>query len=433
MSTGGWLALFVMGGALLCVLVAPLFAALSLFRSAASRRGFRRFCRHFGGEVTRASGSIPLLHSKPATFASLYTGTEADQKQANGTLDAGRHSAEAGAVEFPKVKASSEGILALYAECDLPCSFALTKEDAFDAASKAAGLTREHHTGDGAFDREVFLSCEDIAFVRGYLTPERRRAAAALLRDGIQQVRYVSALKRLYLFSSPSYLRRFEPATSADLFENLAVLVCATSGETPEASPPFVQRRIAVTRARSTSWATLAELAALVACVYAAASARSCARQILSDEPVFNTTAAVSLAILAIALAWHLRRVRGTSTAHRTLARVWLSLLLFVPATTWTVLIFGNSLLDMSSTHEEPATFQGLRMWHQRSSLWVYTDRPAALLTIDRGELEPRKVEILISAERADSLQGKEGHPAYVVLRSGAFGFDYGVDFSVKP
>ena len=433
MTTGGWLALLLIGGALLCVLFAPLFAALSLFRSAACRRGFKRFCRHFGGKVTHLYGSTPLPHSNPVAFASLYTGTEGGQKPTDGPVGAERHSAEAQAIEFPKVKASSEGILALYTECDLPCSFALTKEGSFDAASKAAGLVREHHTGDAAFDRTVFVSCEEVAFLRRYLTPERREAVTSLLQGGIQQVRYVRALQRLYLFSSPSYLRGCQPADSEHLFDALAVLARATGSATPEASPRPTKRSAAPISARRSGWADVAALAGLAACLYAIKQAKVPARQIISGEPVFMTTAAVSLALSGAVLAWHLRRVRGSSTAHRTLARLWACLLLLIPASTYVILVFGNSLLDVSSTYEEPATFQDLGVWSQRHRLNLYSHHATARLTIDRGELEPRKVEIIISQERAESLKGKEGHRGYAVLRSGAFGFEYGVDFTVKP
>jgi len=434
MSIGGWIALCVVVAALCGVLFGPLYALMSLLRGARNRLGYKRFCRQAGIEVPRRYGATRLSPQEPSIYALLYTPDGADKELGEGSVGISSGlGAEGNLFVFPRVKASSEGTLAVWVECDLPCSFALTRESVYDTVSKAATLDREFQTGDPEFDREVFISCEDVAFVRRYFTPERRKALLALLSDGISQVRYVRSSRRFIMFCDSDYLRRSDLAAPSMLISALQGLAEQSSGGVATVSSPTGKPDSSRRNSFGLGWGIVAIPIALALILPVLVRARYDARQILSGEPVFSTTAAVSAAILALLFLWRLRRVRGTSTARQSLVRLLVPSALIIPALIFGSIVFGNSLLDFSAPYEEPAIFQGVVARLQRTRLRRYREYPAAEFTINRGEHEPERVEIRTSEERAESLKGKEGHQGYVILKRGAFGLDYGVDFSVKP
>lgn len=412
----------------------PLYALMSLLRSASNRRGFTRFCREVGVEYPQHHLPTRLSPRDHPIFALLYSPHRIDKELGESRIKLPSVSTgEPDLADFPRLNASSEGILAVWVECDLPCSFALTRESFYDTLSKTATLDREFQTGDPEFDRSVFISCENAAFVRRYFTLERRKVFLAILGTGISQVRYVKGSRRLIFFSDPDYFRRSDVATPSCLINILEALAEDNfSGATAVVSPMVKHRPPRVT-SLGQPWRNVASLLIILMCLSVASSNPGYVYRIPSGEPIFATTAAVCAGTMAVLLLWRARRVRGTSTARQSLVRFVLWSILVIPLFIWPTLIIGNRVLDFSAPYDEPAKFRGIKLRSPVRKPWSRTPYPVAEFIIERREGESEHLEFRVPDELVESLKVREGHSGKVRLKRGAFGLDYGIDFSVEP
>jgi hypothetical protein len=218
-----------------------------------------------------------------------------------------------------------------------PVLFYLTQESRLDRFFKAVGFSREIQSGDPAFDRAVYVSCDHPALGPVLqANPDVRAAILGLFHDGAKVIRadgeHLWAERRGAELPSPATLHRLavvRDALQEVPAEHLSLL-----------RDPFFWRALLV---ESVAWSMA---------IYAAPSLFEIATrshpQYLNLAPVFKW--GFLLGLSAFALLFFLARVllRGSSRAHRVLTESGILLLFGVPLSSLQAVSDLNIALDRS-------------------------------------------------------------------------------------
>ena len=216
-----------------------------------------------------------------------------------------------------------------------PTWIRLHAENAIDRTFKAIGIANELQTGDSAFDRKVYVTC-DHPHVATVLTesPDLRRAIVAMLDDGFRKIVFDGTTVR-------ADRRASEEPSGNELLALKAVSDAAWRLSEPppsRAGDPFVWKALVV---EGVIWSiggyaigAAIELAAVREDVH------------LATGPLWQTGILVALvgflALLAVIVLW----MRGSSRGHRVIVESVLVLLLALPVTSMQAVADTNRALD---------------------------------------------------------------------------------------
>lgn len=340
--------------------------------------------------------------------------------------------------QLPRLSTNGGSVLALRVDCDFPASFAFTLETLLDKAAKQSGLSVEYQSRDATFDREVYVSCEDPAFLRSYLTTQRRAQILGLLTGDFQQVRYLKHRGELLLCSRGGYLRKSTDVTVAHEVVSAALALATAEQPDSQSRLPAVSLAPRASRAPSASTVRasmiqMALLLILAGVLLVSGACHQLEREIVSTEPLVSRTLILALLPIAALIFRAIQHSRGTSHAHRYVVLTLLRYLLTVPLLAFPLVVLGNSLLDPFQPFLEQGSFVTLdsRTYSLRNHTFGEFRVAVLRLSNEEGARVPRLVEVVVSDERAQALLGTPESPAIVTLKPGLFGLTHAVDFSL--
>lgn len=413
--------------------VLPIMLVFSIYwRAWRNGRGFKSLCNALGARLgahkniahlTLGEHSIRLLwasESSRYTFSSfVYAHDHPLDKERDQFV-------------FPPVTLTRGGIVVLLMECDLPVSFAFSRETTFDALAKRSGLAREHQTADTSFDKEVYISCEDKGFLQGYLTPERRKLIFTLLQNGFQQIFYSRKAKQLALCSDGSFLRSHIDAASAQQLTREYLSLVPTEAASSREHKAFVSEPHQISdvdQKERNAWVAKEAAICIVALILVYFYGGLFGSGLVSWMGFISAVAAVSLGVFVLLAAKEWRRVQGTSTGHQKLIATMLKNAIAVPLATYLVLSTANRYLDLAAAREVSGTFDGVREHHGRRRIWNYY---TADLSLPMPSGKVVRVELYTARDRLEELRGRSGRPVIIWVKPGLLGFEYVADFEFR-
>lgn len=417
------------GYALPFVLIA-LFLLPRFWLAHRSRGGFSKLCAALGAPTAAHDGIAQVMIGEREVRVMLASDSKRAAFEALVYGHAGPSPEQLDGLSFPAVAIGRAGIAVFLCESSLPVSFALSRESALDSLAKKSGFAHEHQTGDAAFDKSVYVSCDDAQFARSYLTPERRAAVLNLLEHGFQQILYVKGTRQLALCSDESFLTKdLGSAATQRLARDYVGLAAAELAVHTEsrfaAKAPEARGVAARERARGPlyGWALAVGLLGML---YVNGGLWGCA--FLSWTGFLEAVALLSLVLLGATVAFMAHRLRGTSSGHRQLASVVLAGAVLAPLGSFLALSAANNHLDSAPANEFAGRLEAVRE-HRKKGRSSYT---AALRIMGPAD-SVTVVDVPVSSSRVDELRAKQGQAAKIWVKPGFLGFKHVTSFEVGP